>query len=122
MIENHPAFHYLGYIDGPRFVLYVFDEGLHVHAKGPVRMRRPLPNELPQAQAACMGVLMAEFDPLMAADVGWNPVNVNSCWCAWATRTSTPRTAGPPWMRCWPRQSPHWRSRSAKLPAHMNSG
>ena len=80
MIENHPAFHYLGYIDGPRFVLYVFDEGLHVHAKGPVRMRRPLPNELPQAQAACMGVLMAEFDSLMAADVGWNPANANSCW------------------------------------------
>lgn len=80
MIENHQNFHYQGYVDCKGFVLYVFDEGIHVQPKGPVRTQRPSPKNLPCAQEECLAVLMSEFDSLTAADVGWNPGNADSCW------------------------------------------
>lgn len=80
MIENHQKFRYQGYVDCKGCVLYVFDEGIHVHARGPVRRRLPHPRNLPRAQEECLSVLMSDFDALSAADVGWNPTNADSCW------------------------------------------
>jgi hypothetical protein len=80
MIEGHQNFHYQGYVDCKGFVLYVFDEGILVHARGPVRTQRPSPKNLPRDQEECLEVLMSTFDSMMAADVGWNPGNADSCW------------------------------------------
>lgn len=80
MIENHQKFHYHGYVDCKGFVLYVFDEGIFVHAKGPVRTQPPLPGELPREQEACLSALMSGYDAMTAADVGWNPAHADSCW------------------------------------------